>query len=53
MVFLRAITAPLSAPRRAEPPPGVPFSRETAANPFTTLCLLPETLAQEILGNRR
>jgi hypothetical protein len=36
-----------------EPLPSVPFSRVAMANAYVTVGLLPETLAEEILGNRR
>ncbi|HEX4087910.1 MAG TPA: hypothetical protein VHZ33_04290 [Trebonia sp.] len=51
--FLRALVAPLSAARRGTPLPGVPFSREAVANAFVMLGLLPEALAEEILGQYR
>ena len=51
--FLRAMAAPLSAARRGEPLPGVPFSLEAAANAFVMLGLLPEPRAEEILAEYR
>jgi hypothetical protein len=51
--LLRAMVAPLSAARRGEPLPGVPFSREAVANAFVMLGLLPEGLAEEILAQYR
>jgi hypothetical protein len=51
--FLRAMLAPLSAARRGEPLPGVPFSVEAVANAFVMLGLLPEPRAEEILAERR
>jgi hypothetical protein len=51
--FLRTMTAPLSAARRGEPLPGVPFSREAVANAFVMLGLLPESRAEEILAEYR
>lgn len=51
--FLRAMMAPLSAARRGEPLPGVPFSQEAAANAFVMLGLLPEPRAEEILAEYR
>ena len=51
--FLRVMAAPLSAARRGEPLPGVPFSLEAVANAFVMLGLLPEVRAEEILAEYR
>ncbi len=51
--FLRAMLVPLSAARRGEPLPGVPFSREAVANAFVMLGLLPSERAEEILAEYR
>jgi hypothetical protein len=51
--FLRAMLAPLSAARRGEPLPGVPFSREAVANAFVMLGLLPSARTEEILAEYR
>jgi hypothetical protein len=51
--FLRAMLVPLSAARRGEPLPGVPFSREAVANAFVMLGLLPSARAEEILAEYR
>jgi hypothetical protein len=51
--FLRAMLAPLSAARRGETLPGVPFSREAVANAFVMLGLLPASRAEEILAGYR
>jgi hypothetical protein len=45
--------APLSAVRRGQSLPGVPFSREAVANAFVMLGLLPEARAEEILAGYR
>ena len=50
---LSAMVAPLSAARRGNPLPGVPFSREAVANAFVMLGLLPERHAEEILAEYR
>jgi hypothetical protein len=47
------MVAPLSAARRGEPLPGVPFSPEAVANAFVMLGLLPEARAEEILAECR
>ena len=51
--FLRTMLVPLSAARRGEPLPGVPFSREAVANAFVMLGLLPSERAEEILAEYR
>jgi hypothetical protein len=51
--FLRTMAAPLSAARRGEPLPGVPFSLEAVANAFVMLGLLPEPRAEEVLAEYR
>ena len=51
--FLRTMLVPLSAARRGEPLPGVPFSREAVANAFVMLGLLPSARAEEILAEYR
>jgi hypothetical protein len=51
--FLRAMLVPLSAARRGQPLPGVPFSREAVANAFVMLGLLPSARAEEILAGYR
>jgi hypothetical protein len=51
--FLRAMLVPLSAARRGEPLPGVPFSREAVANAFVMLGLLSSARTEEILAEYR
>ena len=51
--FLREMVAPLSAARRGEPLPGVPFSPEAVANALVMLGLLAEARAEEILAECR